>query len=109
MYFYKTTKYFDTLNIPLFVIRYKYFLWNKGFYYDFDFPTDHKISETDFPAVEKEMRKILAGNHDFEKKVVTKAEALEIFKDQPYKIELIKDLPETESTLAQSPATICAA
>ena len=68
-----------------------------GFYYDFDFPTDHKISETDFPAVEKEMRKILAGNHDFEKKVVTKAEALEIFKDQPYKIELIKDLPETET------------
>ena len=68
-----------------------------GFYYDFDFPTDHKISETDFPAVEKEMRKILAGNHDFEKKVVTKAEALEIFKDQPYKVELIKDLPETET------------
>lgn len=68
-----------------------------GFYYDFDFPTDHKISETDFLAVEKEMRKILAGNHDFEKKVVTKAEALEIFKDQPYKIELIKDLPETET------------
>ena len=68
-----------------------------GFYYDFDFPTDHKISETDFPAVEKEMRKILAGNPDFEKKVVTKAEALEIFKDQPYKVELIKDLPETET------------
>ncbi|MCF0242243.1 MAG: threonine--tRNA ligase, partial [Treponema sp.] len=35
-----------------------------GFYYDFDFG-ETKISDTDFPAIEKEMRKILAGNHDF--------------------------------------------
>ena len=68
-----------------------------GFYYDFDFPADHKASEADFPEIEKEMRRILAGNHDFERKVISKQEALELFKDQPYKVELIKDLPETET------------
>lgn len=68
-----------------------------GFYYDFDFPADNKLTETDFPAVEKEMRKILAGNFEFVRKEVSKAEALEIFKDQPYKIELINDLPENET------------
>ena len=67
---------------------------DNGFYYDFEFPADHKLTEADFPAVEKEMRKILAGNFDFVRKEITKAEALEIFKDQPYKVELINDLPE---------------
>src|SRR5574344_986548 len=65
-----------------------------GFYYDFDFPADHKPSESDFPEIEKEMRKILAGNHDFVRKEVSKEEALKLFKDQPYKVELINDLPE---------------
>ena len=68
-----------------------------GFYYDFDFPPNHKLTEADFPAVEKEMRKILAGNFDFVKKEVSKSEALELFKDQPYKIELINDLPDGET------------
>ena len=70
---------------------------DNGFYYDFEFPSDHKITEDDFPAIEKEMRKILAGNHDFVRREVTKAEALELFKDQPYKVELINDLPEGET------------
>lgn len=69
----------------------------KGFYYDFDFPSDHKATEADFPAIEKEMRKIIAGNHDFVRKEVSKAQALELFKDQPYKIELINDLPDNET------------
>jgi len=74
-----------------------------GFYYDFDFPKDKKFSDTDFPAVEKEMRKILAGNHDFVRKEVTKEEALKLFKDEPYKIDLIEKLPagETISTYEQ--------
>jgi len=65
-----------------------------GFYYDFDFPKETKFSETDFTAVEKEMRRILSGNHDFIRKEISKAEGLKIFADQPYKIELINDLPE---------------
>ena len=66
---------------------------DNGFYYDFEFTTDTKFTETDFPAVEKEMRKILAGNHDFVRKEVSKDEALKHFADEPYKVELINDLP----------------
>ena len=64
-----------------------------GFYYDCDFPKDTKFTETDFPAVEKEMRRIIAGNFDFCRKEVSKEEALKLFADQDYKIELINDLP----------------
>lgn len=66
---------------------------DNGFYYDFDFPEGIKFTETDFPAVEKEMRKILAGNHEFIRKEVSKEEALKLFADQDYKVELINDLP----------------
>lgn len=68
-----------------------------GFYYDFEFPTDTKFTETEFATVEKEMRRILAGNHEFVRKEVSKEEALKLFADQPYKIELINDLPEGET------------
>ena len=64
-----------------------------GFYYDFDFPADHKPAEEDFAAIEKEMRKILASNAEFVRKEVSKEEALKLFADEPYKIELINDLP----------------
>lgn len=70
---------------------------DNGFYYDFEFPTTTKFSETDFQAVEKEMRKILSGNHEFIRKEVSKEEALKLFADQPYKVELINDLPENET------------
>ncbi|MCR4733462.1 MAG: threonine--tRNA ligase [Treponema sp.] len=80
---------------------------DNGFYYDFDFPKDTKFTETDFPAVEKEMRKILAGNHEFVRKEVSKEEALKLFEDQPYKVELINDLPQdaTISTYTQDTFT----
>lgn len=61
-----------------------------GFYYDFELP--RQLTPDDFPAIEKRMRSVLAGNHAFEKKVVSAAEAKKIFKDQPYKIELIEGL-----------------
>ena len=67
---------------------------DNGFYYVFDFPTGTKFTEEDFPAVEKEMRKILSGNFEFVRKEVSKEEALNLFKDEPYKVELINDLPE---------------
>lgn len=67
---------------------------DNGFYYDFEFTTDTKFTEEAFPAVEKEMRKILAGNHDFIRKEVSKAEALKLFADEPYKVELINDLED---------------
>lgn len=72
---------------------------DNGFYYDFDFPTDTKFTEDDFQTVEKEMRKIIAGNHNFERKEVSKEEALKLFSGQDYKIELINDLPEGETII----------
>ena len=61
-----------------------------GFYYDFDLPTT--ISEDDIKWVEKRMKKILSQRHEFTMREVTAAEACEIFRDQPYKLELIEDL-----------------
>lgn len=62
-----------------------------GFYYDFDL--SRPIKAEDLPEIEKEMRRIVSGNHDFIRKEVSKEEALKLFADQPYKIELINDLP----------------
>lgn len=64
-----------------------------GFYYDIDFK-EKKITEEDFPAVEKEMRKILAGNFDFVRKEVSRSEALKLFEGHQFKTELINDLPD---------------
>ena len=67
---------------------------DNGFYYDFQLP--RPITGEDLPAIEKEMRKLISINKKFTRKVVSKAEALEFFKDQPFKKELIEDLPEGE-------------
>ena len=61
-----------------------------GFYYDFDIP--QPITLEDFEKIEKRMRQIIAGNHKFERKVVSADEVRQIFKDQPYKLELIEGL-----------------
>lgn len=61
-----------------------------GFYYDFELP--QAISEDDIKWVEKRMKKILSQKHEFTAREVTAAEARQIFRDQPYKLELIDDL-----------------
>ena len=66
-----------------------------GFYYDFD--AEYKVSEEDFKAIEKEVKKIISENHVIEGREVSKEEALEIFKEDPYKVELINDLPADEA------------
>jgi threonyl-tRNA synthetase len=63
-----------------------------GFYYDFDLPAP--LSADDLPALEKRMRQIIAGQHDFEKEVLPADKAREIFQDQPYKLELIDGLEQ---------------
>ena len=63
-----------------------------GFYYDFDLPTS--ITQDDLARIEKEMRRLLSTPQNFVKEVVTRQKALELFKDQPYKCELINDLPQ---------------
>ena len=66
-----------------------------GFYYDLDMA--HKLSADDFAAIENEMRKIIAKDYKFIKNVISRQEALDLMKDQPYKIELIENLPEDEN------------
>lgn len=61
-----------------------------GFYYDFDLP--RPLTNEDLSVIEKRMREIISGNHPFEKEVVSASEARKIFKDQPYKLELIDGL-----------------
>jgi threonyl-tRNA synthetase len=61
-----------------------------GFYYDFDLPRN--LTPEDLDAIEKRMRQIVQGKHEFKKKVVSAEEARQIFKDQPYKLELIEGL-----------------
>src|SRR5512139_787290 len=63
-----------------------------GFYYDFDLP--RPLTPEDLEKVEKRMRQIIAGGHDFQRQVVSADEARQIFKDQPYKLELIDGLEQ---------------
>lgn len=62
-----------------------------GFYYDFDNLT---INQEDFAKIEDKMKEIIARNEDFVRSEVTRKQALEMFKNEPYKTELINDLPE---------------
>ena len=65
----------------------------EGYYYDVDFG-DKQITDADFPAIEAEMRKIAAKNAKFERVEVTKEEAKKLFKDNPYKLELIEGIED---------------
>ena len=70
-----------------------------GFYYDIDLKK--KITPEDLDNISQEMVKIIEQDQPFEQKKVKKAEALKIFKDQPYKLELIKELAEDEVSVFQ--------
>jgi len=71
-----------------------------GFYYDFEL--NNPLSLEDLPKIEKRMKEIIKKNIDFKKKEVKKAEAEKIFKDQPYKLELISELPDDKVTIYES-------
>lgn len=66
-----------------------------GFYYDFDM--DDKVSSDDFDKIEKTMKQIVNENHKIVREVVSKEEAKDFFKDDPYKLELIDAIPDDES------------
>ncbi len=70
-----------------------------GFYYDFDLGQDDSgrlrtFTPEDLEQIEKRMRQIIAGKHPFVYREVSAAEARELFKDQPYKLELIDGLAQ---------------
>ncbi len=64
-----------------------------GFYYDIDMDP---ISTDDLGIIEAEMKKIINAKNTFERKVVSRAEALQIFSDNPFKLELINELDAAE-------------
>lgn len=65
----------------------------KGFYYDFDFitPLDR---ENGLAGIEEEMGRIIKADYKFEREEVSKLHAMELMKNEPYKLELIQELPE---------------
>lgn len=65
-----------------------------GFYYDIDL--DKNLTPEDFPVIEKKMKEIINKGEDFKRKVVSKEEALKLFKGNEYKEEIIRELPENE-------------
>ena len=65
---------------------------DNGFYYDFD--VDEPFTPEFLKDVEKEMSRIIKKNSKLERFELPRAEALELVKDEPYKVELINDLPE---------------
>lgn len=67
----------------------------EGFYYDMDLG-DTVLTEEDIEKIAKEMKKIAKDGKKIIRHEISKKEALEIFKDDPYKIDLIENMPEDE-------------
>lgn len=65
---------------------------DSGFYYDFDI--DKTFTPEDLAAIEKEIQKIIKEDIPIERFSLSRDKALELMKDEPYKVELINDLPE---------------
>jgi len=65
---------------------------DNGFYYDFD--SEKTFTPEDLQAIEEEMKKIIREDYSVERFVLPREEALKLMKDEPYKVELINDLPE---------------
>ncbi len=65
-----------------------------GFYYDFDL--EHRLAPEDFPKIEAEMERLVKEGLPFVRREVSRSEALEIFADQPYKLERLADIADDE-------------
>ena len=70
-----------------------------GFYYDIDLG-DEVIKEEDLPKIEKEMKKIAKDGKRIVRHEISKKEALEMFKDDPYKLDLIGNMDENDTTIS---------
>jgi len=66
-----------------------------GFYYDFDLP--RSLVPEDLPRIEEEMRKIIAADFPFNREEADKDRASQVFATQPYKLDLIRELPDNEA------------
>ena len=70
-----------------------------GFYYDFDLP--RSLTPDDLPVIAQKMSQIIAANLPFSHKEVTKAEARRLFTSQPFKLELIDEIPDEKVSIYQ--------
>ncbi|MBQ9841096.1 MAG: threonine--tRNA ligase [Erysipelotrichaceae bacterium] len=70
-----------------------------GFYYDIDLG-GVTINEEDFPKIEKEMKKIAKDGKRIVREEISKAEALEMFKDDMYKVDLINNMDENDTVIS---------
>jgi len=73
---------------------------SNGFYYDFDM--EYSLKPEDLAEIEKQMKNIISSNEKFEKEDILKKEALKLFKDNPYKAELIKDIKSENVSIYQT-------
>ena len=73
-----------------------------GFYYDTDNGEGFQVSEEELPEIEALMQKLVQEDFPIEGRVVTRQEAKEMFKNDPYKLEIIHDLPEDETLTVYS-------
>ena len=71
-----------------------------GFYYDFEFPPETRVSDDDLARIEEAMRAHIKADESFERRDIPAAEAIELFREQgqDYKVELIEDLVRDEGT-----------
>ncbi len=75
-----------------------------GFYYDFDLP--RSLTPDDLPVIEKKMSEIIAADSPFIQKEVTREEAKRLFASQPYKLELIGEIPDEKVSTYQQGAFV---
>jgi threonyl-tRNA synthetase len=75
-----------------------------GFYYDFELPDGRHFTEDDLARIEARMREIVAADQPFEREEVDRDAGLQLFADQPYKIEIIDRVdPEDASEVGEGP------
>ncbi|MBE6136247.1 MAG: threonine--tRNA ligase [Erysipelotrichaceae bacterium] len=72
---------------------------DEGFYYDIDF--SNPITDEDLKVIEKKMKELASKDYKIVRKLLSKEEALEVFKDNPYKVELIEGINEDITTFEQ--------
>ncbi|MEI6913591.1 MAG: threonine--tRNA ligase [Armatimonadota bacterium] len=71
-----------------------------GFYYDFD--KDEPFSPEDFEKIEARMKQIVKEARPFEYRIISKEEGAEVFKGQPYKLEILQDIPDGDPVTTYS-------
>ena len=71
----------------------------EGFYYDMDLG-DVMLTDEDIAKIEKEMKKVAKSGCKIYRREISKAEALEMFKDDPYKVDLINNMDENTQPIS---------